>query len=92
MVDSADMFHVDLVESSPPPSDMPAGKWCRYVISNRTSRVVGRYQGTLAQTRRNAEELASGFNERARSNRSVWTARPQGKKKSASKPAITGRG
>lgn len=84
-MDATDMFHVDVVESSTPPSDMPAGNWCRYVISNRTSRVVGRYRGTLAQTRRNAERLATSINERALSGRSVWAARPQTKKKAAGK-------
>jgi len=87
-MDATDMFHVDVVESSPTPSDMPAGNWCRYVISNRTSRVVGRFRGTLAQTRRNAEQLAESINERALSGRSVWAARAaQTRKKVATKAA-----
>jgi len=88
-MDTTDRFHVDVVESSPAPRDMPGdmppGNWCRYVISNRTSRVVGRFRGTLAQTRRNAEQLAHSFNERAVSGRSVWAARSQAKKKPAAK-------
>ena len=84
-MDAMDMFHVDVVESTDPPNEALAGTWCRYVISNRSSRVVGRFRGTLAQTRRNAERLADSINERAVSNRSVWAARPQVKKKPASK-------
>lgn len=80
-MDATEMFHVDVVESSTPPSDMPAGNWCRYVISNNTSKVVGRFRGTLAQTRNNAEQLARSINERAQTGRSVWAARPQTKKK-----------
>jgi hypothetical protein len=90
-MDTTDMFHVDLVESSPAPRDMPAGKWCRYVISNGRSRVVGRFRGTLAQTRRNAEQLVDSINERALSGRSVWAARPQGRKKPDRKPASAAR-
>lgn len=81
MVDATEMFHVDSVESSTAPCEMPQGTWCRYVISNRRSRVVGNFRGTLTQTRRNAEQLANSINERALSGRSVWAARPQGKKK-----------
>ena len=91
-MDATDMFHVDVVESTEPPNESLAGSWCRYVISNRSSRVVGRYRGTLAQTRRNAEQLARSINERASSNRSVWAARPQGKKKPATKAISAARG
>jgi hypothetical protein len=91
-MDATDMFHVDVVESSPAPRDMPPGNWCRYVISNSTSRVVGRYRGTLAQTRRNAELLARSINERAVSGRSVWAARPQTRKKPATRGASAARG
>lgn len=91
-MDATDMFQVDVVESSTPPTDMPPGNWCRYVISNRTSRVVGRFRGSLAQTRRNAEQLARSINERAQSGRSVWAARPQAKKKPAARASGAARG
>jgi hypothetical protein len=91
-MDATDMFHVDVVESASAPSDLPPGSWCRYVISNRTSRVVGRFRGTLAQTRRNAEQLANSINERAVSGRSVWAARPATRKKPVSKAINAPRG
>lgn len=84
-----DMFRVETVEATAAPTGVEApepragakGSWCRYVIANRSSRVVGRYRGTLAQTRRNAEELATSFNERASSNRSAWSPRSQTSKR-----------
>jgi len=91
-MDASEMFHVDVVESSVAPSDMPEGSWCRYVISNRRSRVVGRFRGTIAQTRSNAEKLAESINERALSGRSVWAARSQaGKKKPVRKGTAASR-
>lgn len=87
-----DLFRVETVETTAAPVGLEEaaepkastkGSWCRYVITNRSSRVVGRYRGTLAQTRRNAEELATSFNERASSNRSVWSPRTHAKRKPA---------
>jgi hypothetical protein len=71
-MEASDLFQVESIESSAAPTGMPRGAWCRYVVANRRSRVVGRYQGTLAQTRRNAERLAESINERARTGRSAW--------------------
>jgi hypothetical protein len=79
---SADLFHVETVETTATPAGMEQGSWCRYVVASRRSRVVGRYRGTLAQTRRNAEQLASSINERARDSRSAWAPRTQTRKKS----------
>lgn len=80
-MNSTDMFRVETVESSVAPTGLPQGTWCSYVIASRRSRIVGRYQGTLAQTRRNAEQLASSFNERARNGTSAWAPRSQMKRK-----------
>ena len=85
-MNSADLFHVETVESADAPAVMEAAgtedeSWCSYVIANRRSRVVGRYRGTLAQTRRNAEQLARSINERAQGTRSAWAPRAQVQKK-----------
>jgi hypothetical protein len=82
-MNTADLFQVDSVEATTVPDDVAQGSWCRYVISNRRSRVVGRYRGTVAQTRRNAEQLASSFNERALSGRAPGNQRPQSRRKPA---------
>lgn len=80
-MDASDIFRVETVESSAAPSGMPHGQWCRYVIANRSSRVVGRYRGTLAQTRRNAEQLAHSANERTKSGKSTWAPSQRGRRK-----------
>jgi hypothetical protein len=80
-MDTTDLFRVETVEKTVAPAGMEAGSWCRYVITSRRSRVVGRYRGTLAQTRRNAEQLARSINERAQGIRSAWAPRPQGRPK-----------
>lgn len=77
-MDASDTFHVETVESLKTSAD--PGTWCRYVIANRTSRVVGKYRGTLAQTRRNAEQLAESINERARSGTSAWSPSARNRK------------
>ena len=78
---SVDLFEVETVETAAAPAGMEDDSWCSYVIANRSSRVVGRYRGTLAQTRRNAEQLARSINERAQGIRSAWAPRAQGQKK-----------
>lgn len=90
-MNSADLFRVETVETTTPPAGLEQDSWCRYVVANRSSRVVGRYRGTLAQTRRNAEKLATSINERARNNRSVWAprAQPGRKPKRAASKTIT---
>jgi hypothetical protein len=80
-MDSADLFRVETVETTATPAGMEQGHWCRYVVASRRSRVVGRYRGTLSQTRRNAEQLASSINERASNSRSAWAPRTQTRKK-----------
>lgn len=82
---TTDLFRVETVETTTAPAGMESGSWCRYVITSRRSRVVGRYRGTLAQTRRNAEQLATSINERALGIRSAWAPRPQGRPKKAGK-------
>ena len=80
---AAELFHVETVETTHPPAfseslevtDAAGASWCRYVIASGNSRVVGRFRGSMAQARRNAEELATSFNERARNNRSAWSPR-----------------
>jgi hypothetical protein len=80
-MNSADLYRVESVETTTPPAGQAQDGWCRYVVANCRSRVVGRYRGTLAQTRRNAEKLATSINERARDNRSAWAPRAQPKRK-----------
>jgi hypothetical protein len=79
----ADIYRVETVEPSTAPRGLPKSpSWCRYVIASRESRVVGRYCGSLAQTRRNAERLVNSINERTQTGRSVWaqiTSRRQSK-------------
>jgi hypothetical protein len=84
-----DMFQVESIEKSQTPDDRDAGDWCRYVVANRRSRIVGRFRGTPAQARRNAEQLASSVNERMVSGRAAGTQRPQSRGKPASAQSAT---
>ena len=87
-----DVFHVEAVETSSAPRGVTPGEWCRYVVANDQSRIVGRYRGTLRQARRNAERLVKQLNERKRSGKAPWIPRARGKKKSkvSTGPAVTG--
>jgi hypothetical protein len=84
-MNTTDLFRVETVETTSAPAGMGDDSWCRYVIASRRSRVVGRYRGNLAQTRRNAEQLVRSINERALGTRSTWAPRPQGRPKAAAK-------
>jgi len=81
---SASPYHVKSVETCRAPSGLAEDNWCRYVLTNSQSRVVGRYRGSLKQTRRNAETLADKLNNRLRKGYSPWATR--GRK---AKPAKT---
>jgi hypothetical protein len=70
-----DVYRVESVEASKTLRGAKKSEWCRYVVANTRSRIVGRYRGTLVQARRNAEQLAKGLNERARSGKSPWVPR-----------------
>ena len=90
---TAELFRVEAVEITAPPvgtammdtEDSTEATWCRYVITNRASRVVGRYRGSLSQARRNAEQLASSFNDRLKNNRSAWSPRSTSRRKAPAK-------
>lgn len=81
MMNEADLFHVEAVEAASPPSDTVETGWCRYVVANERSRIVGRFRGTLVQTRRNAEDLVQGLNGRLRSGKAPGTAQSRGRSK-----------
>jgi hypothetical protein len=72
---SAHPYQVETVETCRAPSGLAEDNWCRYILTNSQSRVVGRYRGTLKQTRRNAETLADQLNNRLRKGYSPWAAR-----------------
>jgi hypothetical protein len=72
---TTDVYRVETVEVSGAPRGSSPGEWCRYVVANQRSRIVGRYRGTLVQARRNAERLAKGLNERAKTGKSPWVPR-----------------
>ena len=76
-------YRIETIETARPPRDVNEGRWCRYVLSNDQSRVVGRFRGTLKQTRRNAEQLVRKLNDRSRSKKSPWALRSR--KRSAGK-------
>ena len=88
-METASLFRVEAVEITAPPVGTEAidlensadATWYRYVIANRASRVVGRFRGSLTQARRNAEQLASTFNDRLRNNTSAWSPRSTSRRK-----------
>jgi len=80
-MESGDLFRVETVEATEPPGEVTSGTWCRYVIANRRSRVVGRFRGNLSEARRNAEHLAKSINGRAGNGLTIWTSRAKPRRK-----------
>ena len=76
-MDTATAYRIESVETCKAPRGLTHGDWCRYVVANGSSRIVGRYCGSLTQTRRNAEDLVKGLNARARNGKSPWAPRGQ---------------
>jgi hypothetical protein len=74
----ANPYKVETIETCRAPRDIAEGDWCRYVVANSQSRIVGRYRGSLSQTRRKAQTLADGLNSRLRNGGSPWA--PRGRK------------
>ena len=74
-MNAANVYKVESIETCRAPRGISEGDWCRYVVANDQSRIVGRYCGSLTQTRHNAETLAAGLNSRARSGKSAWALR-----------------
>ena len=80
-------YKVETIEACRAPRGVAEGDWCRYVLANNQSRIVGRFRGSLSQTRRNAESLADGQNSRVRNGKSPWTVR--GRKRTSKKAKTT---
>jgi len=83
------VFRVEIVEPAKPPRGITQGEWCRYVLSNEQSQIVGKYRGSLQQTRHNAETLANHLNDRARTGKAPGIARAHARRKAAKKPTAT---
>lgn len=52
------------VDKSEPPSGGQGDGWCRYQIAQGTNVITGYRQGSLSATKRAAEEIVTGLNER----------------------------
>jgi hypothetical protein len=75
------IFHVETITPLASHDHNVDESWCSYVVANGRSRVEGRFRGTPAQARRNAEQLASSFNERAQSGKAPGTMQRQTKRR-----------
>ena len=85
---TASPYKVETVETCRTPRGFADDDWCRYVLVNSQSRVVGRYRGSLSQTRRNAQTLADKLNRRLHNGYSPWaTPSRKTRKKAAAKDA-----
>ena len=71
---TASPYTVETVETCRTPRGQTEDDWCRYVLVNSQSRVVGRYRGSVSQTRRNAQTLADKLNRRLHNGYSPWAA------------------
>jgi hypothetical protein len=71
----ANVYRVETVEPCDTPRGVTGGKWCRYVVTNKRSRIIGRCLATLPQARRDAKEFADGLNDRTRNGASPWSPR-----------------
>jgi hypothetical protein len=77
-----DAFRVLAVEPCNMPNGGVDGVWCRYVVANGNSRIVGRRRGPLAQARSHAERFAGDLNDRLLNGRSLWSPRSRRRSKS----------
>ena len=84
---TASPYKVETVETCRTPRGLAEDDWCRYILVNSQSRVVGRYRGSLSQTRRNAQNLADKLNRRLRNGYSPWAAQSRKSKKAEAKKA-----
>ena len=80
-------YQVETVETCRTPRGHAQDDWCRYILANSQSRVVGRYRGSLSQTRRNAQSLADKLNRRLTNGYSPWAAQSRKSKKMKAKAA-----
>lgn len=84
------MFSVESVEPCNVPTGVPIkGEWCRYVVASPRSRVIGRYQGTLRQAKKNAESLVTDLNNRARGGQSPFAPRGRTRRSGTKKARST---
>jgi hypothetical protein len=79
LMNPSEVFHVETVETCTTPGNAEQDDWCRYIVASERTRVVGRYRGSLREAKRNAESLATGINDRARTGKSPWI--PRGSKR-----------
>lgn len=81
-------YQIETVETCRTPRGLAHDDWCRYVLTNNQSRVVGRYRGSLAQTRRNAKAVAEKLNRRLSNGYSPWAAKSRKSKKKRAKSEV----
>ena len=79
-------YKVETIEACRAPRGISDGDWCKYVVANDQSRIVGRYRGSLSQTRRNAETLADSLNSRVGNSKSPWALRGRKRTSKKAKP------
>lgn len=84
---TAEPYQIETVETCRAPRGHTQDDWCRYVLANNQSRVVGRFRGSLSQTRRNAKAVADKLNRRLLNGYSPWAAKSSKNKKSEAKKA-----
>jgi hypothetical protein len=74
-------YQIETIESCRTPRGHADDDWCRYILANSQSRVVGRFRGSLSQTRRNAQTLTEKLNRRLLNGYSPWAAQSRKSKK-----------
>jgi hypothetical protein len=76
------MYHLISVERSDAPDGAEGGKWCRYVIGQGNSRIVGHRLGSVQQVTQHAKTCVEELNARAKWPVSAtWTATKKKTKK-----------
>jgi hypothetical protein len=84
---TASPYEIETVETCRTPHGLAQDDWCRYILANSQSRVVGRYRGSLSQARSNAQSLADKLNRRLSNGYSPWAAQSRKSKKMEAKAA-----
>jgi hypothetical protein len=79
------MYQLISIEHTSTPDGMEGRDWCRYVIAQDSTEIVGYRQGTVQQVTEHAKEYLEKLNSRTTGYVNTYRSSAHAKKKAASK-------